>query len=63
MKPFYYRLDDGRLPFASEPWTLRGEQPQANLQAVHDYLAQGYLDHGDETGSSPGAGSCRPRTR
>ena len=49
VKPFYYRLDGGRFAFASEPWTLRGERPQANLQAVHDYLAQGYLDHGDET--------------
>ena len=49
VKPFYYRLDGGRFAFASEPWTLRGERPQANLQAVHHYLAQGYLDHGDET--------------
>ncbi len=27
----------------------RRASPRANLQAVHDYLAQGYLDHGDET--------------
>jgi asparagine synthase (glutamine-hydrolysing) len=49
IKPFYYRLDDGRFAFASEPWTLRGERPEANRSAVHHYLAQGYLDDGDET--------------
>jgi asparagine synthase (glutamine-hydrolysing) len=47
VKPFYYRLDDGRFVFASEPWVLG--RRRANLRAVRDYLEQGYLDHGDET--------------
>jgi asparagine synthase (glutamine-hydrolysing) len=47
VKPFYYRLEGGRLAFASEPWVLGSREP--NLQAVRDYLEQGYLDHGDET--------------
>jgi asparagine synthase (glutamine-hydrolysing) len=47
VKPFYYRLDGGRLAFASEPWVLGSRTP--NLRAVHDYVAQGYLDHGEET--------------
>jgi asparagine synthase (glutamine-hydrolysing) len=47
IKPLYYRLDGDRLTFASEPWPLR--QSGANLRAVSDYLAQGYLDQGDET--------------
>ncbi len=47
VKPFYYRLDGRRLSFASEPWVLGGRD--ANLAAVADYLAQGYLDHDTET--------------
>ncbi|MGI8422295.1 MAG: asparagine synthase (glutamine-hydrolyzing), partial [Gaiellaceae bacterium] len=47
VKQFYYRLDGGRLAFASEPWPLgRG---RANLRAVREYLEQGYLDQGEET--------------
>jgi asparagine synthase (glutamine-hydrolysing) len=49
VKPLYYRVDGGRLAFASEPWILRGPQPRANLPAVRDYLEQGWLDHDAET--------------
>src|ERR671936_783439 len=49
VKPLYYRLDGPRFSFASEPWLLRGDAPRPNLHAVRDYLAQGYLDDGDET--------------
>jgi asparagine synthase (glutamine-hydrolysing) len=47
IKPFYYRLEGGRLAFASEPWLLR--RSSANRRAVRDYLEHGYLDEGDET--------------
>ena len=47
IKPLYYRLDDGRLTFASEPWVLEGGGP--NVGVVRDYVEQGYLDQGDET--------------
>jgi asparagine synthase (glutamine-hydrolysing) len=47
IKPLYYRFDDGRFAFASEPWVLR--RSGANLAAVHDYLEQGYLDQGEST--------------
>ena len=47
VKPFYYRLNDSRFAFASEPWPLR--RSGANLRAVRDYLEQGYLDDGEET--------------
>jgi asparagine synthase (glutamine-hydrolysing) len=47
VKPLYYRLDGGRLAFASEPWVLGRREP--NLRAVRDYLEQGWLDHDDET--------------
>jgi asparagine synthase (glutamine-hydrolysing) len=47
IKPLYYRVDGGRLTFASEPWVL-GEG-RANLPAVRDYVEQGYLDQGGET--------------
>ena len=47
VKPFYYRLDGDRFSFASEPWPLR--RSGANLRAVRDYLAQGYLDENDAT--------------
>jgi asparagine synthase (glutamine-hydrolysing) len=49
VKPLYYRLDGDRLAFASEPWALRGDTPRPNLEAVRDYLEQGWLDHGEET--------------
>jgi asparagine synthase (glutamine-hydrolysing) len=47
VKPFYYRLEHGRLAFASEPWVLA--DGRANLGVVRDYVEQGYLDQGDET--------------
>ena len=47
VKPFYYRVAGDRFSFASEPWLLSGGE--ANLRAVRDYLAQGYLDEGNET--------------
>jgi asparagine synthase (glutamine-hydrolysing) len=47
IKPLYYRLEDGRFAFASEPWALR--RSGANLAAVHDYLEQGYLDQEETT--------------
>jgi asparagine synthase (glutamine-hydrolysing) len=49
VKPLYYRLDGGRLSFASEPWVVRADAPLANRAAIRDYLEQGYLDQGDET--------------
>jgi asparagine synthase (glutamine-hydrolysing) len=50
IKPFYYALAGGRLAFASEPKALVvGLRPSANLRVVHDYVAQGYLDHTEET--------------
>jgi asparagine synthase (glutamine-hydrolysing) len=48
VKPLYYRLEGGRLAFASEPRAFRGERLRANLGAVRDYLEQGYLDHTEE---------------
>ena len=47
VKPFYYRLDGGRLTFASEPWVL-GEG-RAHLRVVRDYVENGYIDQGEET--------------
>jgi asparagine synthase (glutamine-hydrolysing) len=47
IKPLYYRREGPRLAFASEPWVLGSRAP--NLDAVRDYLEQGYLDQGDET--------------
>jgi asparagine synthase (glutamine-hydrolysing) len=48
VKPFYYRHDEGRFVFASEPRAFRAD-PQTRLEAdrraVHDYLDQAYLDH------------------
>ena len=50
VKPFYYALDGGRFLFASEPKALLAAlRPSANLRVVRDYLAQGYLDHTEET--------------
>jgi asparagine synthase (glutamine-hydrolysing) len=52
VKPFYYRLDGGRLVFASEPRAFRAD-PQTRLEpnprAVREYLEQAYLDHTEET--------------
>jgi asparagine synthase (glutamine-hydrolysing) len=48
VKPFYYRLEHRRFAFASEPAALPGPF-SANPRAVREYLAQGYLDHEDET--------------
>jgi asparagine synthase (glutamine-hydrolysing) len=47
VKPLYYRLDGGRLAFASEPWLLG--DGRANVNAIRDYVEQGYLDQGEET--------------
>ena len=49
IKPLYYRYDGRRLVFASEPRAFRGDRLEANPDAVHEYLDQGYLDHLDET--------------
>jgi len=52
VKPFYFRLDHGRLVFASELKAFRADTKsplQANQRAVFDYLEQGWLDHTDET--------------
>jgi asparagine synthase (glutamine-hydrolysing) len=52
VKPFYYRLDGGRLVFASEPRAFRADPEtrlEANPWAVREYLEQAYLDHTDET--------------
>ncbi|HVS85935.1 MAG TPA: asparagine synthase (glutamine-hydrolyzing) [Gaiellaceae bacterium] len=50
IKPFYYALAGDRLLFASEPQALLAGVPaRANGAAVRDYLAQGYLDHTEET--------------
>src|SRR5205823_6024382 len=52
IKPFYYRHENRRLAFASEPRAFRAD-PQtrlaANAGAVYEYLDQGYLDHLEET--------------
>jgi asparagine synthase (glutamine-hydrolysing) len=52
IKPFYYRHENGRLAFASEPRAFRADPQtrlEANREAVHEYLDQGYLDHLEET--------------
>ena len=52
VKPFYFRLERGRLAFASELKAFRADSEtrlQANPGAVLDYLEQGWLDHTDET--------------
>jgi asparagine synthase (glutamine-hydrolysing) len=52
VKPFYYRLDDGRFVFASELKAFRADpaRPLApNLAAVRDFVEQGWLDHTDDT--------------
>jgi asparagine synthase (glutamine-hydrolysing) len=52
IKPFYYRHENGRFAFASEPRAFRADPStrlEANREAVHEYLDQGYLDHLDET--------------
>jgi asparagine synthase (glutamine-hydrolysing) len=52
IKPFYYRHEHGRFAFASEPRAFAVDPSmrlEANREAVHEYLDQGYLDHLDET--------------
>ena len=50
IKPFYYARDGSRFVFASEPRAFRSAlRLEANPDAVHEYLEQGYLDHLDET--------------
>src|SRR5690349_11437121 len=50
IKPFAYRWDGSRLAFASEPQALLADAPaEPNLDAVRDFVEQGYTDHRDET--------------
>ncbi len=52
IKPFYYRIADGRLAFASEPKALLADPEcprEPNRRVVLDYLDQAYLDHTRET--------------
>jgi len=52
IKPFAYRWDGARFVFASEPQALRGDPRttfEPNLDAVRDFVEQGYVDHRDET--------------
>ncbi len=52
VKPFYYRVDDGRLVFASEVAAFRADKAvplEPNRRAVREYLEQAYLDHTEET--------------
>jgi asparagine synthase (glutamine-hydrolysing) len=52
IKPFYYRLADGRLAFASEPKAFLADprtRLEPNPRAILDYLEQSYLDHTPQT--------------
>jgi asparagine synthase (glutamine-hydrolysing) len=50
VKPFYYRLRDGKFEFASELKAFRAAGSlEPHLPAVRDYVEQGYVDHTDET--------------
>jgi asparagine synthase (glutamine-hydrolysing) len=52
VKPFYYRLDGGRLVFASELKAFRADPAtrlEVRVSAVRDYVEQGYVDHTEET--------------
>src|SRR5205823_14679055 len=52
VKPLYFRLDGGRLAFASEPRAFRADgtvRLEPNPRAVREYLEQAYLDHTEET--------------
>jgi asparagine synthase (glutamine-hydrolysing) len=52
VKPFYYRLDGGRLVFASELKAFRADPRtslDANTAVVHDFIEQGWVDHTDQT--------------
>jgi asparagine synthase (glutamine-hydrolysing) len=52
VKPFYYRLRQGRFEFASELKAFAADAAtplRANTRAVHEYLEQAYLEHTDET--------------
>jgi asparagine synthase (glutamine-hydrolysing) len=52
MKPFYYRVDRGRLAFGSEIKALledTGQPTSPNHRMVHDFLAFGLQDHTEET--------------
>jgi asparagine synthase (glutamine-hydrolysing) len=52
IKPFYYRHENGRFAFASEPRAFRADPStrlEENREAVHEYLDQGYLDHLEES--------------
>jgi asparagine synthase (glutamine-hydrolysing) len=52
IKPFAYRWDGARFTFASEPQALLAD-PHASadpdLDAIRDFVEQGYVDHGDGT--------------
>jgi asparagine synthase (glutamine-hydrolysing) len=52
IKPFVYRWDGRRFVFASEPQAFAADPKttlDANLNAVREFLEQGYTDHTDET--------------
>ena len=52
VKPFYYRLDGGRLVFASELKAFRADRttaPEANDRIVRDFVRNDWFDHTDET--------------
>jgi asparagine synthase (glutamine-hydrolysing) len=52
IKPFYYRVTDGRLVFASEPKAFLADPDirlAPNPRAIAAYLTQSYLDHTPET--------------
>jgi asparagine synthase (glutamine-hydrolysing) len=52
IKPFYYRYEDDRFVFASEPRAFRadpGVSLRPNRAAVSEYLEQAYMDHTEET--------------
>lgn len=52
IKPLAYRWDGARFVFASEPQALLADprtSVEPELDAIRDFVEQGYVDHGDET--------------
>ena len=51
IKPLYYVKDNNRFLFSSEikPMLAAGVKPEPCGQAIYDFLAFGFLDHGKET--------------
>jgi len=52
VKPFYYRLDDGRFVFASELKAFKADRNTrlaANDRIVRDFVLHDWFDHTDET--------------